>query len=294
MEVNIALLQMKAEKTKKENLDKTISMIDEAVKNNAQIICTQELFLTPYFCQIENWDYFDLAEEINENNKTIKILSTIAKEKKVVIIASLFEKRAKGLYHNTAVILDADGSFLGIYRKMHIPDDPHFYEKFYFAPGDLGYKVFKTKYANIGTLICWDQWYPEAIRLTVLKGADIVFYPTAIGWLPSEKEEYGKSQYTAWETVQRGHAVANGCYVAVANRIGFEPSPDGNEGIEFWGQSFIANPYGEILKKASIDKEEVLVQPINLKLIEEFRKIWPFFRDRRIDSYGDITKRWID
>lgn len=294
MEVKIALLQMKAEKTKKENLDKTISMIDEAVKNNAQIICTQELFLTSYFCQIENWDYFDLAEEINENNKTIKILSTIAKEKKVVIIASLFEKRAKGPYHNTAVILDADGSFLGIYRKMHIPDDPHFYEKFYFAPGDLGYKVFKTKYANIGTLICWDQWYPEAIRLTALKGADIVFYPTAIGWLPSEKEEYGKSQYTAWETVQRGHAVANGCYVAVANRTAFEPSPDGNEGIEFWGQSFIANPYGEILKKASIDKEEVLVQPINLKLIEEFRKVWPFFRDRRIDSYGDITKRWID
>ncbi len=294
MQVNIALLQMKVENSKEKNLEKTISMIEEAVKNDAQIICTQELFLTPYFCQVEDWDYFDLAEEINEDNKTIRILSDIAKDKKVVIIASLFEKRAKGLYHNTAVVLDADGTFLGIYRKMHIPDDPHFYEKFYFAPGDLGYKVFKTKYANIGTLICWDQWYPEAIRLTALKGAEIVFYPTAIGWLPSEREEYGKSQYTAWETVQRGHAVANGCYVAVANRVGFEPSPDGNEGIEFWGQSFIANPYGEIIKKASVDKEEVLVQNIDLSLIEEFRKVWPFFRDRRIDSYGDITKRWID
>ncbi len=292
--VAIALIQHSCSEDIKENEEKALNMIETAAKNEANIICTQELFKTRYFCQVEDWDYFKYAEEINENNRTIKKLSKIAKDFSSVIIASLFEKRAKGIYHNSIVVIDDKGDIAGIYRKMHIPDDPHFYEKFYFTPGDLGYKVFKTKYGNIGTLICWDQWYPEAARLTALKGADIIFYPTAIGWLPEEKEEYGESQYNAWETVQKGHAVANGCYVVAVNRVGFEPSPDGNSGIEFWGQSFISNPYGEIIKKASVDKEEILISEIDLKLIDETRIVWPFFRDRRIDSYQDITKRWIE
>jgi N-carbamoylputrescine amidase len=218
----------------------------------------------------------------------------MAKDLKVVIIASLFEKRTEGIYHNTAVVIDADGSYLGKYRKMHIPDDPHFYEKFYFTPGDLGYKTFKTKYADIGVLICWDQWYPEAARLTALSGAKILFYPTAIGWLPSEKEEFGDSQYNAWEIIQRSHAVANGCYVVAINRVGYEESPDGNEGIEFWGQSFVSNPYGELLVKGSVDKEENIICEVDLSIIDSVRTTWPFFRDRRIDSYQDITKRFID
>jgi Predicted amidohydrolase len=218
----------------------------------------------------------------------------MAKDLKVVIIASLFEKRTEGIYHNTAVVIDADGSYLGKYRKMHIPDDPHFYEKFYFTPGDLGYKTFKTKYADIGVLICWDQWYPEAARLTALSGAKILFYPTAIGWLPSEKEEFGNSQYNAWETIQRSHAVANGCYVVAINRVGYEESPDRNEGIEFWGQSFVSNPYGELLVKGSVDKEENIICEVDLSIIDSVRTTWPFFRDRRIDSYQDITKRFID
>ncbi len=292
--VTIALIQHSCSEDIKENEEKALNMIETASKEGAKIICTQELFKTRYFCQVEDWDYFKYAEEINENNETIKKLSKISKEYSSVIIASLFEKRAKGIYHNTVVVIDDRGDIAGIYRKMHIPDDPHFYEKFYFTPGDLGYKVFKTKYGNIGTLICWDQWYPEAARLTALKGADIIFYPTAIGWLPEEKEEYGKSQYNAWVTVQMGHAVANGCYVVAVNRVGFEPSPDGNSGIEFWGQSFVSNPYGEIIKKASVDKEEILTAEIDLKIIEETRIVWPFFRDRRIDSYQEITKRWID
>jgi N-carbamoylputrescine amidase len=218
----------------------------------------------------------------------------MAKDLKVVIIASLFEKRTEGIYHNTAVVIDADGSYLGKYRKMHIPDDPHFYEKFYFTPGDLGYKTFKTKYADIGVLICWDQWYPEAARLTALSGAKILFYPTAIGWLPSEKESFGNPQYNAWETIQRSHAIANGCYVVAINRVGYEESPDGNEGIEFWGQSFVSNPYGELLVKGSVDKEENIICEVDLSIIDSVRTTWPFFRDRRIDSYQDITKRFID
>lgn len=292
--LNIGLIQMSALKNKKENLDKALGMIENASKDGANIICTQELFLTPYFCQVEDWEYFKLAEEINENNKTIKELSKLAKSNNVVIIASLFEKRADGIYHNTAVVLDANGKFLGKYRKMHIPDDPHFYEKFYFTPGDLGYKAFNTKYGKIGVLICWDQWYPEAARLTAMNGAKIIFYPTAIGWLPSEKEEYGSSQYNAWETIQKSHAVANGCYIAAVNRVGFETSPDGNEGIEFWGQSFVANPYGEIINKASVDKDEILITEIDLSIIDETRITWPFFRDRRIDSYNELTKRWLE
>ncbi len=290
----LGLIQHSCTEDIKENTEKALHMIEGAAKKGANIICTQELFKTRYFCQIEDWDFFRFAEKLDENNKTIKDLSKISKDYQTVIIASFFEKRAKGIFHNTAVVIDADGSILGIYRKMHIPDDPHFYEKFYFTPGDLGYKTFKTKYANVGTLICWDQWFPEAARLTAMKGADIIFYPTAIGWLPEEKEEYGNSQYNAWETVQRGHAVANGCYVVAVNRVGFEPSPDGNSGIEFWGQSFISNPYGEVIGKASHDKEEVFLKEIDLSLIDETRVVWPFFRDRRIDSYSDIIKRWLE
>ncbi len=291
--VNIGLIQMKCSSNEKENIEKALNMIEEASKRGANIVCTQELFKTPYFCQVENWDYFKLAEKIDENSPTVKELSKAAKSNNVVIIASLFEKRDEGIYHNTAVVIDADGKYLGKYRKMHIPDDPHFYEKFYFTPGDLGYKVFKTKFADVGVLICWDQWYPEAARLTAMKGAKILFYPTAIGWLPSEKDEYGQSQYNAWETIQRSHSVANGLYVAAVNRVGFEASPDGNEGIEFWGQSFVSNPYGEIISKASINKEEILITEIDLSVIDETRITWPFFRDRRIDSYGDLTKRWL-
>ena len=292
--VNVGLIQMKCSDDLEENFEKTLEKIKDLAKSGANIICTQELFKSKYFCQVEDWSYFKLAEEMNENSKTIKTLQTMAKDLKVVIIASLFEKRTEGIYHNTAVVIDADGSYLGKYRKMHIPDDPHFYEKFYFTPGDLGYKTFKTKYADIGVLICWDQWYPEAARLTALSGAKILFYPTAIGWLPSEKEEFGNSQYNAWETIQRSHAVANGCYVVAINRVGYEESPDENEGIEFWGQSFVSNPYGELLVKGSVDKEENIVCEVDLSIIDSVRTTWPFFRDRRIDSYQDITKRFID
>jgi len=292
--VNVGLIQMKCSDDLEENFEKTLEKIKDLAKSGANIICTQELFKSKYFCQVEDWSYFKLAEEINENSKTIKTLQTLAKDLKVVIIASLFEKRTEGIYHNTAVAIDADGSYLGKYRKMHIPDDPHFYEKFYFTPGDLGYKTFKTKYADIGVLICWDQWYPEAARLTALSGAKILFYPTAIGWLPSEKEEFGDSQYNAWETIQRSHAVANGCYVVAINRVGYEESPDGNEGIEFWGQSFVSNPYGELLVKGSVDKEENIICEVDVSIIDSVRTTWPFFRDRRIDSYQDITKRFID
>ena len=277
-----------------ENLNKTVNLIKEASSKGANIVCTQELFKTPYFCQTEDWDNFKLAEEINKNSETIKILSSVAYENNVVIIASLFEKRADGIYHNTAVVIDADGKYLGKYRKMHIPDDPHFYEKFYFTPGDLGYKVFKTKYAKIGVLICWDQWFPEAARLTAMKGAEIIFYPTAIGWLTDEKEEFGNSQFNAWETIQKSHAVANGCFVASVNRVGFEKSPDGNSGIEFWGQSFVSNQYGEIISKGSQDEEEIIISEIDLSTIDETRITWPFFRDRRIDSYQELTKRWLE
>lgn len=268
-------------------------MIEEAGKRGANIVCTQELFKTEYFCQVEDWKYFDYAEVLDGNNKTLKTLSSLAQDYKLVIIASLFEKRAKGLYHNTAVVIGDNGNLLGKYRKIHIPDDPHFYEKFYFTSGDLGYRVFETKYGNIGVLICWDQWFPEASRLTAMNGADIIFYPTAIGWLPEEKEEFGDSQYNAWETVQRGHAVANGCFIVSVNRTGFEKSPDGKSGIQFWGKSFISNTYGEVIAQAPQDEEYILISEIDLKEVEETRKIWPFFRDRRVDSYDDIKKIWI-
>ncbi|WP_028950382.1 carbon-nitrogen hydrolase [Sulfurihydrogenibium subterraneum] len=292
--VNVGLIQMSCSDDLNENFEKTIEKIKSLAKSGANIVSTQELFKSKYFCQVEDWDYFRLAETVNEESPTVKTLQKVAKDNNVVIIASLFEKRSDGIYHNTAVVIDADGRYLGKYRKMHIPDDPHFYEKFYFTPGDLGYKTFRTKYSDIGVLICWDQWYPEAARLTALSGAKIIFYPTAIGWLPSEKDQFGKQQYNAWETVQRGHAVANGCYVVAVNRVGFEASPDGKEGIEFWGQSFVSNPYGELILKGSTDIEEELICEIDLSIIDSVRTTWPFFRDRRIDSYHDITKRFID
>jgi N-carbamoylputrescine amidase len=265
--------------------------IREAAARGANIVCLQELYRSLYFCQTEDHKYFDLAEEIPGPGTAA--VQALACELGVVIIASLFEKRAAGLYHNTAAIIDADGSFLGKYRKMHIPDDPLFYEKFYFTPGDLGFRAWDTKFGRIGVCICWDQWYPEAARLTALCGAQILFYPTAIGWHPSEKEKYGVRHHASWETVQRGHAIANGCYVVAANRIGHE-APDGGDGIEFWGQSFICDPSGQILAKASADREEVLVAPADLASVDTQRTHWPFLRDRRIDAYGDITRRFID
>jgi len=285
---NVALIQRPATLDPDENLTATLKDIEAAAERGAQIICTQELFRSQYFCQSEDYAQFDLAEEIP--GPSTEAFAAAAQKHGVVIVASLFEKRAPGLYHNTAVVFDADGSHLGMYRKMHIPDDPLFYEKFYFTPGDLGFKVFETKFAKVGVLICWDQWYPEAARLTALQGAEILFYPTAIGWHPSEKAQYGTAQHNSWETIQRSHAIANGVYVAAANRIGHEGDPDG--GIEFWGQSFFCNPRGEILKRASSDQAEVLISECDFALLNEQRTHWPFLRDRRIDAYGEITQRY--
>ncbi|NTV30168.1 MAG: carbon-nitrogen hydrolase [Candidatus Omnitrophica bacterium] len=292
--VNVALLQHACGTDVGKNLDRALALIASAARKGAQIICTQELFRSRYFCQTESYELFKLAEPVSEKSATVEALAKAARKHKVVVVASLFEKRAAGVYHNTSVVLDADGKYLGKYRKMHIPDDPQFYEKFYFAPGDLGYQVFRTKYADIGVLICWDQWYPEAARVTALMGAQIIFYPTAIGWLPEDKAEYGERQHSSWETIQRSHAIANGCYVAAVNRVGFEPNPAGKNGIEFWGQSFVADPYGRIAAKASVVKEEALVVPVDLDVINTKRVQWPFLRDRRIDSYGDILKRFAD
>jgi N-carbamoylputrescine amidase len=289
--ITLGLLQMKVGPKPDENLKRTVKAAEDAAKKGAQIICTQELFRSYYFCQNEDHENFKLAETIP--GPSTDALSKVAKKNNVVIIASLFEKRAAGVYHNTAAMIDSDGSLLGIYRKMHIPDDPLFYEKFYFTPGDLGFIAWKTKKAKIGTLVCWDQWYPEAARLTAMQGAEILFYPTAIGWHPEEKAEYGEDQHSAWEVIQRSHAVANGCYVAVVNRIGLE-RPIGGDGIEFWGQSFVANPSGRILQKASVDKEETLLVPCDLAKVDVTRTHWPFLRDRRIDAYGDLTKRLRD
>lgn len=284
--ISIGLVQSRGFSTKEESLKHHLDLIAQAAEKGAQIICLQELFLTPYFCKREETDLFDLAEAIP--GATTDALCEIAGRLGVVIIASLFEKRAPGIYHNTAAIIDADGKYLGKYRKMHIPEDPGFNEKFYFTPGDLGYRVWDTKFGRIGVLICWDQWYPEAARLAALGGAEILFYPTAIGWLKSEKAELGKAQHCAWETVQRGHAVANGCFLAAVNRVGIE------EDSEFWGQSFVVNPYGEIKAKASEDREEILICECDLKQVEDFRRIWPFFRDRRIDTYAPLAKRYLD
>lgn len=271
------------------NTEHALDGIRTAAARGAQIICLQELFRSRYFCQTEDHSHFQLAEPVP--GPTTELLGRLARELEVVIVASLFERRAEGLYHNTAAILDADGTCLGRYRKMHIPDDPQFYEKFYFTPGDLGFPTWNTRYGRIGVLICWDQWYPEAARLTALGGAQLLFYPTAIGWLPAEKAQYGASQHSAWETMQRSHAVANGVFVVAVNRVGHEPSDDG--GIEFWGRSFVADPYGNVLAKAG-HEPEVLVVPCDLAAVDQARTHWPFLRDRRIDAYQDLGRRFRD
>ena len=286
--VKVGLVQMSCVKETETNLEKAIREIKVAASKGANIVCLQELFTSLYFCDVEDYDNFGLAEAIP--GKTTETLSAVAKELNVVNIASLFEKRAEGLYHNTTAVSDADGTYLGKYRKMHIPDDPAFYEKFYFTPGDLGYKVFKTKFAKIGVLICWDQWYPEASRITALMGAEIMFYPTAIGWATSQDEETNQDQYNSWQIMQRSHAVANGVPVVSVNRVGFEQ--DG--AMKFWGGSFVANGQGKLLYLASHDNEETNVVDINLRETNAFRIHWPFLRDRRIDSYQPITKRFID
>jgi len=291
--VTLGLIQTDVSASPGANLRKTVALAEQAAKGGANIICTQELFRSQYFCQSENHEHFKLAESIP--GPSTDALCKVAKKHQAVIIASLFEKRASGLYHNTAAVIDADGSLLGIYRKMHIPDDPLYYEKFYFTPGDLGFKAWQTRYAKIGVLVCWDQWYPEAARLTAMQGAEILFYPTAIGWHPGEKAKYGVRQHGAWETIQRAHAVANGCYVAVTNRIGHEVLPEvGGDGIQFWGQSFVAGTSGEILAKAGSEQEEILTVPLDLDSVDTTRTHWPFLRDRRIDAYGDLTKRFSD
>jgi len=293
----IGLVQMRSTPNPEENLAHVIEKIREASARGAQIICMDELFHGEYFCRTEDADLFNLAESIP--GPATEALAKIAKEQKVVLIASLFERRAAGIYHNTCAVLDADGSFLGKYRKMHIPDDPLYYEKFYFTPGDLGFKAFDTSVGQIGALICWDQWYPEAARITSLRGANLLFYPTAIGWHPAEKEEFGKAQYDAWQTIQRSHAIANGVYVASVNRVGHEYGDiRGNRapgvGLEFWGGSFIADPFGRVLAQAPHDREAILIEEVNLKTIEDTRRNWPFLRDRRIDSYPPISARFLD
>ena len=298
----IALIQMSCTPDTQENLHKAAAFIRDAARAGANIVCLPELFRAQYFCQREDHALFDLAESIP--GPSTELLSTVAREEKIVLIASLFERRAPGLYHNTAAVLEADGSLAGLYRKMHIPDDPLYYEKFYFTPGDLGFRAFPTSHGNIGTLVCWDQWYPEAARITSLMGAETLFYPTAIGWHPSEKAEFGEAQYSAWQTMQRAHAIANGVFVGAVNRVGHEhgdvqhngvlmKGPEG-AGLEFWGGSFIADPFGRVIAQASHDREEILFAEIDPKLLEDTRRNWPFLRDRRIDSYSGITKRFLD
>ena len=289
--ITLGLLQHACDASPVANLRKTLALAERAARQGANIICTQELFRSQYFCQAEKHNSFKLAEAIP--GPSSKAFQALAKKFGVVVIASLFERRAAGLFHNTAVVFDADGQMLGRYRKMHIPDDPLYYEKFYFAPGDTGFRAWTTKFGKIGVLICWDQWYPEAARLTAMQGAEILFYPTAIGWHPSEKKLAGAKQHDAWETIQRSHAVANGCFVAAVNRIGVE-RPEGGEGLEFWGQSFVAGTSGEILAKAAVDREEVMLVPVELGQVEATRTHWPFLRDRRIDAYGELTRRFID
>jgi N-carbamoylputrescine amidase len=286
--VSVGLVQMSCTADKEANLQKAQEKIKEAAAGGAKIICLQELFTSLYFCDVEDYDNFQLAEPVP--GPSTEVLGQLAAQLKVVIIASLFEKRAQGVYHNTTAVLDADGSYLGKYRKMHIPDDPSYYEKFYFTPGDLGYKVFKTRYALIGVLICWDQWYPEASRITALMGAEVLFYPTAIGWHHLQDDITNSEQYNAWQTIQRSHAVANGVHVVSVNRVGLEQ----NGHMKFWGGSFIANPFGTLLYQASHDNEEVHVQELDLSKTDTYRTHWPFLRDRRIDSYQPITRRLID
>ncbi|MCL4510810.1 MAG: carbon-nitrogen hydrolase [Bacteroidetes bacterium] len=274
-----------------DNLRKAVSWIEKAAKKGAEVICLPELFRSQYFCQTEDIRNFELAETIP--GPSTEAISKVVKKHKVVVVVPVFEKRAMGVYHNSAAIIDSNGQIAGIYRKMHIPDDPAFYEKFYFTPGDLGFNSFKTKYGDIGTLICWDQWYPEGARITALKGASILFYPTAIGWHPHEKAEHGKAQFESWQTIQRGHAIANGVYVAAVNRVGLEKQVEKSAGIEFWGQSFVADPQGVVIAQASVDKEEIILAEVDLERIEYIRQNWPFLRDRRIDAYDGIKERYL-
>jgi len=285
----IGLVQTTCAEDTVANLDRTCAKIREAARLGAQIVCTEELFRSQYFCREEDARLFDLAETIP--GPSTERLQPLAAELGIVIVASLFEKRATGLYHNTAVVIDADGVLLGRYRKMHIPDDPLFFEKFYFTPGDLGFRAFDTKFGRIATLVCWDQWYPEAARLAAMSGANVIFYPTAIGWHPAEKAQYGEAQHDAWRTMQRSHAIANGIYVAAVNRVGFEGPPE--RGLEFWGASFVSDPFGRVLAQASHDKEEILVVECDPAVMEEVRRNWPFLRDRRIDAYGPILNRFL-
>ncbi len=287
----VGLLQMALGKDVNANLKKAVSWIEKAARDGAEVICLPELFRSQYFCQTEDIRNFGLAETIP--GPSTQAISKMAKKHKVVVIVPVFEKRAIGVYHNSAAVIDSDGEIAGVYRKMHIPDDPAFYEKFYFTPGDLGFNSFKTKYGDIGTLICWDQWYPEAARLTALKGASVLLYPTAIGWHPHEKAEHGIAQFESWQTVQRGHAIANGVYVAAVNRVGIEKLDERSPGIEFWGQSFVVDPQGKLVAQASVDKEEILVAEVDLGRIEYIRQNWPFLRDRRIDAYDGIRERFI-
>ena len=293
----IGLVQMSCSPDPAANLDKAADRVREAAREGANVVCLPELFNAQYFCQREDIALFDLAESIP--GPSTERLTAVAREEKVVIVASLFERRAPGLYHNTAAVIEADGSLLGLYRKMHIPDDPLYYEKFYFTPGDLGFRAFNTSAGNIGTLVCWDQWYPEGARITTLQGANVLFFPTAIGWHPAEKEEFGAAQYDAWQTIQRSHAIANGVYVGAVNRVGHENGDvRGNRvpgaGLEFWGGSFIADPFGRILAKASHDREEILIGEVDLRALEDQRRNWPFLRDRRIDAYQPIVNRFLE
>jgi N-carbamoylputrescine amidase len=288
--VTLGLIQAACSSDTVANLEKTLVLADRAAKKGARIICTQELFRSQYFCQSEDHKFFRLAEPIP--GPTTNAFQKLAKKQGVVIVASVFEKRAAGVYHNSAAIIDADGSLLGVYRKMHIPDDPLYYEKFYFTPGDLGFRAWQTRHAKIGVLICWDQWYPEGARLTAMQGAEILFFPTAIGWHPAEKDEQGARQHSAWETIQRSHAIANGCYVAVPNRVGHEKLA--GAGIQFWGQSFVAGTSGELLAKAPADREQILLAAVDLAKVDETRTHWPFLRDRRIDAYEGLTRRFLD
>ncbi len=293
----VGLIQMACSPEPEKNLEHAIEMVREAAGRGAQAVCLPELFLTQYFCQREDASLFDLAEPIPGPATTR--LSQVARQQKVVLIASLFEKRAPGVYHNTAAVLDCDGKLAGIYRKMHIPDDPLYYEKFYFTPGDLGFRAFDTEMGRLGTLVCWDQWYPEGARLTALRGAQVLFYPTAIGWHPAEKERYGRAQHDAWRTVQRAHAIANGVYVAVANRVGHETGnvrgkQAAGPGLEFWGGSFLCDAFGTVLAEAPPDREEILIGEVDVKALEDVRRNWPFLRDRRIDSYAGISNRLLD
>ncbi len=296
--VRVGLTQMACGPDPRKNRARQVDLVKQAAKQGAQIVCTQELFASQYFCQVEDHRFFALAETIP--GPSTDALSKVAKKHGVVIVASLFERRAAGLYHNTAAVIDADGSLMGVYRKMHVPDDPLYHEKFYFTPGDTGFKAWRTRHATIGVLVCWDQWFPEGARLTAMQGAEILFYPTAIGWHASEKAEFGTAQHESWELIQRSHAVANGCYVCAANRIGREivqhadGTPVSPDGIEFWGQSFVASPDGQIVTRASVDREQVLVVACDLARVEFSRTHWPFLRDRRVDAYDGLTRRFGD